>query len=90
MYLNLIIKDQIIHKLSVHTLKKIVVYKDMNELSNKDKEDAKYSEKRKKLIKTLMEVHFQNNVIRFTLTNILTVDEKNYKEKKDDVKFRTY
>ena len=49
----------------------------MDELSNKDKEDAEYSEERKTLFKTLIKMHFQKNFIWYTLTNIMT----NWKEK---------
>ena len=44
----------------------------MDELSNKDKEDAEYSEEIKTLFKTLIKMHFQKNFIWYTLTNIMT------------------
>ena len=43
----------------------------MDELSNKDKEYAEDSEEKKTLFKTLMKKNFQNNVIRYTLANIM-------------------
>ena len=39
----------------------------MDELSNKYTYDAKYQEERNTPIKTLMELHLQNNVISYTL-----------------------
>ena len=48
----------------------------MDELSNEDKEDAEYSEERKTLFKNLMKMIFQKNIIRYTLTNIMSIDEK--------------
>ena len=57
----------------------------MDELSNKDKEDAEDSEERKTLFKTLMKMHFQNNIIRYTLTNMIPIDENINEAKKNDV-----
>ena len=37
-----------------------------------------------------IDFHFQNNVINFTLTNILSCDEKMNKANKEDVKIKTY
>ena len=48
----------------------------MDELSNKDKEEAKYSEERETLFKTLRKINFQNNVIWYILTNIVSIDKK--------------
>ena len=62
----------------------------MDELSSKDKEYAGYSEERNTLVKNFMKLHLQKNVIYFTLTNILSFDEKNIEAKKDDVKIKTY
>ena len=52
----------------------------MDEVSNKNKEDTGYSEESKTLIINLIKFHFQSNAIRFTLTNILPVDEKSTKQ----------
>ena len=60
----------------------------MEELSNKDKEDAGYPYKTKTLLKNIMILHFKNNVIRFTLTNILFF-EKTIVAEKEDVKIKT-
>ena len=54
----------------------------MDELSKKDKEDAEDSEERETLFKILMKIHFQNNSIRSTLTNITSIDEKSMKQRK--------
>ena len=48
----------------------------MDELSKKDKEDAEDSEERKTFFKTLIIMNFQNNVMCYTLTNIVSIDEK--------------
>ena len=48
----------------------------MDELSNKYTYDAKYQEEINTPIKTLMEIHLQNNVISYTLKYILSIDEK--------------
>ena len=48
----------------------------MDELSKKYKEDAEDSEERKTIFKTLMKMNSQNNVIRYTLKNIMSIDEK--------------
>ena len=60
----------------------------MDELSNKYTYDAKYQEERNTPIKTLMELHLQNNVISYTLKYILSIDEKTNKAKKYDVKIK--
>ena len=60
----------------------------MDELPNKDQEDAEDSEKIKTPIKKLMKLHFQKNVICYTLVNILYIDEKINKEKNHDVKIK--
>ena len=57
----------------------------MYELSNKYKEDAEYSEEKKILFKTLMKTNFQKNIIRYTLTNRMSIDEKIDEAQKDDV-----
>ena len=57
-------------------MNKIYICKDMDELSDKDKDDSQYSEGRKTLIKTLLKFRFQNNFICFTLTNLLPVNGK--------------
>ena len=57
----------------------------MDELSNKDKEEAEDSEERKTLSITLMKIHFQKNIIRYTLSNIMSIDEKNNEAQKYDV-----
>ena len=54
----------------------------MDELSNKYTYDAKYQEKRNTPIKTLMELHLQNNVISYTLKYIFSIDEKPTKQRK--------
>ena len=54
----------------------------MDELSNKYKEDVEYSEERNTLFNNLMKIHFQNNVIRYTLKNIMSIDEKSMKQRK--------
>ena len=38
----------------------------MDELSNKEKEDTEYPEERNTLIKTLIKMNSQNNIIRYT------------------------
>ena len=61
----------------------------MDESSNKDKEDAEYSEEIKTLVKNLMNFHSQKNIIRFTFKNVLSFNEKVNEVKKDYVKVRT-
>ena len=51
-------------------------------LSKKYKEDAEYSEERKTLFKYLIKINFQKNVIRYTLTNIMSIDEKSMNHRK--------
>ena len=48
----------------------------MDVLSNEDKEDAEDSEERKTFFKTLMKIHSRKNVVQYTLTNIMPIDEK--------------
>ena len=43
------------------------------------------SEERRTLFKALMKIHFQNNIIRYTLTNIMSIDEKINEAKKYDM-----
>ena len=47
----------------------------MEDLSKKDKKHAKDSEETKIPTKILMMLHLQNNVIRFTLTNIFSFEK---------------
>ena len=47
----------------------------MDESPNKNKEDAEYSEEIKILIKILIILNFQNNIIRFKLTNIVSFEK---------------
>ena len=48
----------------------------MDEQSNKDKDYAEDSEERKTLFKTLIKIHFQNNSIWYTLTNMMSINGK--------------
>ena len=57
----------------------------MDKLSNEEKEDAEYSEERKKLFKNLMKINFQKNIIQCKLTNIMSIDEKTNEAQKDDM-----
>ena len=57
----------------------------MDESSNKDKEYAEDSEERKTLFKTLIKIHFQNNSIWYTLTNMMSINGKINQAKKYDV-----
>ena len=57
----------------------------MDKLSNEEKEDAEYSEERKKLFKNLMKINFQKDIIQCKLTNIMSIDEKTNEAQKDDV-----
>ena len=52
----------------------------MDELSNKDKEYAEYSKERNTIIKTLMKINSKKNVIHYTLTNMMSIDEKSMKQ----------
>ena len=45
-------------------------------------------QKKNTIIKHLMMLHFQNNVIFLILTNMLSFDEKLIEAKKEDVKIR--
>ena len=54
----------------------------MDELYNKDKEEAEYSEESKTIINTLIECYFKNNDIRFTLTDIMNIEEKSTKQRR--------
>ena len=59
----------------------------MEESYKKDKEDDKYSEETKTIIKHLMMLHFQKNAIRYTLTHIYIWGEGGViGPKKEDVK----
>ena len=51
----------------------------MDEISNKYNKYAEYSEESRTLIKDLMKMYFKNNFIRYTLTNIMSIDEKQTK-----------
>ena len=68
-----------------HDEDNIEIYKLMDKLSNRGKEDAEDSEERKTLFKTLMKINFQNNIIQYTLTNIISIDEKINEAHKHDV-----
>ena len=57
----------------------------MDKLSNKDKENAEDSEESNTHFKTLIKMNFQNNAIRYILTNIMTIDGKINESNKDDV-----
>ena len=81
MNLNLIKTNQIIPILSVHNLKKII--KITNSWMNGEYEE--YSEEMRVLIKTLMKPHFERNVISYTFTNIIYIDEKINKANKYDI-----
>ena len=48
----------------------------MGELSNKYKGDAEYPEEKKTLIKNLAKMNYQKNVIQYTFTNIIYIDER--------------
>ena len=43
------------------------------------------SEERKTLFRFLIKINFQNNAIRYTLTNVMSIDEKINEAYKDDV-----
>ena len=60
----------------------------MDESSNKGKEYSECLDERKTLIKILIKFHFQKNGISFTLTNILSFDEKLMKQIKIMQKLR--
>ena len=57
----------------------------MDKLYKKYKEDAKDSEERKTLVKTLIKMYFQNNAIRCILTNIISIGEITNEAKKYDL-----
>ena len=57
----------------------------MDKSSNKDKKETEDLEERWKRFKILMKMHSQNNVIWYTLTNIMSIDEKINETKEDDV-----
>ena len=59
-----------------HDEENIENYKFMDEWSNEDKEDADDSEAGRTLFRTLAKMNFQNNIIRYILTNIISIDEK--------------
>ena len=59
-------------------------------MSNKDNEDTEYSEERNTIIKTLMNFHFQNNAIGYTLKNILSIDEKIIESNKYGVRIKIW
>ena len=59
-----------------HDEENIENYKLMDVLSNEEKEDAEDSEERKTFFKTLMKIHSRKNVVQYTLTNIMPIDEK--------------
>ena len=58
-----------------HDEENIENYELIDELSNKDTEDVEDSEERKIIFKTLMKMYNQNNVIRYTLANIFSIDK---------------
>ena len=53
----------------------------MDELSNEDNEDAEDLEESKTIYRTLMKIHFKKNIIRCTLKNIMSIDEKSMKHR---------
>ena len=57
-------------------------YKLMYELSHEDKKDSEGSEESNTHFKAFMKINFQNNIIWYTLTNIMVVDEKINEAKK--------